>query len=86
MSENGKLSLEGDFNGKDIGEIVRQLRAGHLKLTHEELADLIEVSVKHIQRAEKGNPPLASSVLKKICAQADLKLSIIVKTPESIEA
>jgi len=88
MSENGKLCLEGDLDYKDMGEIVRQIRAGHLKITHEELADLIETPVKHIERAEQGNVALAPSVLKKICAQAGLKLSIRVeiKTPESIEA
>lgn len=79
--ENG-FWVEGEFDQKDIGEIIQVIREDHLKISDEELAKAVDVGLDSLKKCEAGESPQSPALLKTILNKFDLKATIKV-TPKS---
>ncbi len=78
--ENGYW-IEGEFDQKDIGEIIQDIRERHLKVDQDRLAANLEIGLDSLKKVEAGESPQAPALLKTILNKYNLK-AIIKVTPK----
>lgn len=72
--------VSGDYTTKDVGEMIKEIREGYLKLSQEHLAENIGVKLVTLQSSENGKGAHGDNVLRRTCKKYNLKSSITIKT------